>query len=353
MPHPVGTKLPSFLLSVGFFLLFALSLRLLFPFYLALVTVSGIAAIASRLQRHSRLSERALRLVLLAVSAILLLSLAAIVARGIVKESEGFFASLFETVKMALTSLYRFAKRLKEAWHIGDFLSDERLTALAGTLFERLTAALSTKLATAAAAFVKALPQAVLATVLYLFSLFYIAADYEKIHAVIRKLIPQSLKAPLSRLKHSTLSLLCHTLKAYGVLFLITFFILSLAFFLMKIDYPLWWALLAAGLDALPAIGIGMILIPWGCGLLVSGHTATGVAMLALYAVMTVLRQALEPRILGRELGVPPLLSLLSLYLGFRLFGGWGLLLSPLLSVLFTRLFHYITAERQTKGASL
>ena len=62
--------------------------------------------------------------------------------------------------------------------------------------------------------------------------------------------------------------------------------------------------------------------------------------MLLFYGGMTLLRQALEPRILGKELGVSPLVSLLSLFSALKLFGGWGLLLSPILSVVLTRLFH-------------
>lgn len=340
----------KYLPSIGFLLALILSIKLLFPFYLALASVWVLSPITEYLHRHSRLSRRSVRLVLLSVLLLFLVFLSGVLIRAILRESEGFFTSLYEALTMAARSLYAFVERLKTLFHVGDLVSEEKLSEIASSLLTNAASALSENLASLATAAVKALPKSVLATVFYLLSLVYIALDYEKVRAVLQKLTPKPLHIPFKKLKASVLSLFRHLFRAYGILFGITFTITTLAFFLMRIDYPVWWALLAASLDALPAIGIGIILIPWGIGLLLAGQTAKGVLMLVLYAALTVLRQVLEPRVLGRELGVPSLVSLLSLYLGFTLFGGWGILLSPLLSILFTRLYRTLTTHKAPKG---
>ena len=92
-------------------------------------------------------------------------------------------------------------------------------------------------------------------------------------------------------------------------------------------------ALLLTGVDILPVVGVGTVLVPWGILSLALGNTPLGIGLLALFAVSEVVRQVLEPRLLGSMLGVHPLTSLLALYLGARIFGLFGVILAPFLAV--------------------
>jgi len=337
MSKTVPERARSFGIKLLFFAAVFLSFRLLFPFYLAFFTVTLVSLPAGRLQSYSRLSQRALRLILLGVALALMICLVTSAVRAVIRESEGFLNSFYDTVSTVVNAALRFIESLKNRFHLAEIISKDQLSAALSELFTSITSSLSSRLAAVAASFIKALPRFVIAAIAYLLSTVYIALDYENVRARLKSLVPQSVRPTLMRLRRASLSLMKHTLRAYGILFLITFATVTVAFFCLKIDYPLWWALLTAGLDALPAIGIGIVLIPWGIGLLLTKRTLQGILMLLLYLGITLLRQALEPRILGKELGVPPLVSLASLYLGFKLFGGWGLLFSPVLAVLITR----------------
>lgn len=339
MSKTLSRRVRSSLLLIAFFAAVIFTLRLLFPFYLAFFTVSLAALVAKRLKRYTRLSPKSLRLILLGVGVFLFCTLAVTAIRAILRESEGFLTSLYDTTVTVARAILNFIERVKHRLHLGEAVTEEGLSTAISELFRQATSALSTRLAALAAAFVKKTPRFLIAAVTSLLSTVYIALDYERVLDVIGRLIPRLIKPTLVKLKNATVSIVLHTLKAYGILFLITFGIVTVAFFLLGIDYPIWWALLAAGLDALPAIGIGLVLIPWAIGLFATERTAAGVLMLALYLGVTLLRQAIEPRILGRELNVPSLVFLIALYLGFTLFGGWGLLLSPILAVSLTRLF--------------
>jgi predicted PurR-regulated permease PerM len=98
----------------------------------------------------------------------------------------------------------------------------------------------------------------------------------------------------------------------------------------LRVPYAFILALLTALVDFLPLLGTGIILIPWAIVSLLLGEVRLGVGLLVLYAVSSVIRQILEPKLIGDGLGLHPLLSLAAMYSGLRLFGVWGMILAPL-----------------------
>ena len=115
-------------------------------------------------------------------------------------------------------------------------------------------------------------------------------------------------------------------LRAYFFIFLLTFGELLLGFLLLRLNYAFWLAWVTALLDLLPVLGVGLVLLPFGIFELCTGQVLRGVGLLLLYAVITVVRQVVEPRWVGKSLGVHPLLLLFGIYAGLRIFGVAGLL---------------------------
>lgn len=333
-----------------FFVFFLITFRLLLPFYLAYLSVAAVASLAERLSRHSRLSQKTLRLLLLSFFLILTCLLFSLAFRAVKRESAGFFTQLYESVTSLLRAAYRLIERIKERFSLGDLVAKDTLEGFLSNLFSAASTALSERLTVFAAGVIKALPGIFLSSVIYLLASLSIAFDFEGVKATAKALVPERFRPLLKKGKTSLCYLLRHTLKAYGILFLITFLVLSIAFIAFRFDYPIWWALLTASLDALPAIGIGIVLIPRAIALFLSGNTASGTLLLLFYLGLTLFRQAIEPRILGKELGVKPLVSLLSLYLGFRVFGILGIIVSPLVAVLLTRYLSSLHLKKSPKG---
>ena len=110
----------------------------------------------------------------------------------------------------------------------------------------------------------------------------------------------------------------------------ITFGEFSLGLWLLRVDYYLIIGLAVAVLDILPVIGSGSILVPWGLWLLLGGRPTLGAGILLLYAVVTAIRTVLEPRVVGRRIGLSPLVTLISMYAGMKLGGMAGLILAPM-----------------------
>ena len=119
-------------------------------------------------------------------------------------------------------------------------------------------------------------------------------------------------------------------LLAQGKLMLVTLLILAAGFLVLGVDYALLFALGIALLDALPVFGSGLILIPWSMVRFLQGDTFRGVGLLLVYGVAALTRTALEPRILGRQIGLDPLLTLAALYAGYRFLGIGGMILFPM-----------------------
>ena len=121
-------------------------------------------------------------------------------------------------------------------------------------------------------------------------------------------------------------------LVAQGKLMGITYCIVAAGLWLLGIPYSFGWAILVAAVDAIPLLGTGTVLLPWALTRLLQGDPLIAAGMTALYLVAMVTRTVLEPRFYGHHLGLDPLVMLLFLYAGYRLWGFLGIVISPLLA---------------------
>ena len=121
-------------------------------------------------------------------------------------------------------------------------------------------------------------------------------------------------------------------LVAQGKLMSITYGIVTAGFLLLGIPYAFAWAILVAAVDAIPLLGTGTVLLPWALTKLLQGEPLIAAGMVVIYLVAVITRTALEPRFYGRHLGLDPLVMLIFLYFGYRLWGFGGIVISPLLA---------------------
>lgn len=146
----------------------------------------------------------------------------------------------------------------------------------------------------------------------------------------LRQLWQQKAPRQLRRVGSAIKGTVCTWLMAQGKLMVLIWAILTVGFCLLGIDYAFLLGLGIAVLDALPVLGTGSVLIPWSIVCFLQGRTGRGVGLLLLYGGAALTRTALEPRLLGHQAGLDPLVTLLSLYAGYRLCGVGGLILFPM-----------------------
>ena len=166
-----------------------------------------------------------------------------------------------------------------------------------------------------------------------LISSFMISAKLPKIKKMMGSRFPAERVQPYLDSLKSLKNALFGWLKAQVKLSGVTFGLLTAGMLLLRIPYAPLWAFLVALLDAFPILGTGAVLVPWSLISFLQGNNLQAFGLLGVYALVTITRTVLEPRLVGAQLGLDPLVTLVCFYAGFRLWGILGMILAPMLAV--------------------
>ncbi len=164
----------------------------------------------------------------------------------------------------------------------------------------------------------------------------FMTADYSSLRKMILGLAGEKNAQKIVRTKNIAFSTLGKMGKAYCILILVTLseMVIGLSFLkwigVYNGGYIFAISLVTAIVDILPVLGTGTILIPWGIWSLLTGDVKFGVGILVVYAVITVIRQIIEPKLVASQLGLPAFVTISAMYIGSRLFGFIGLFLLPI-----------------------
>ena len=225
------------------------------------------------------------------------------------------------------TELPSFVMRFLELPVIADLLGglDSLVQTLTGALLSRLGEALTGAAIHAASG----MPGALLSVLVFALSCFYLALDGDRIYRFFLGLFAKDVRERVHTVCLAIAEALRGYLRAYGLIFCMTFAELLVGFLIIGVRYAFLVALLTALLDLLPVIGSGAVLLPWSIFAFLSGDVHVGAGLLILYGLVTLVRQLTEPRIIGNSLGLHPLATLAAMYVAFRLFGAVGLIFGP------------------------
>lgn len=183
------------------------------------------------------------------------------------------------------------------------------------------------------------LPNALIYTIITLLSTFFISSDTKFISDSLEKHLPLKWLAKVEGITNDLFHALGGYLKAQGILITVTFCELFIGLSIFRINYALILAIAIAIIDALPILGTGTVLIPWGIVLLVMGNYPLAFGILGMYLFITIVRQLIEPKIVGTQIGIYPLLTLIAMYTGIQLIGVLGLIAGPIVLIVLKNVF--------------
>lgn len=169
-------------------------------------------------------------------------------------------------------------------------------------------------------------------------SSFMISAKLPKIRQLLTEKLPQEKWKPVISAIGRLKSALGQWLKAQAKLSGVNFLLITTGLFLLGVSHAPLWALLTALVDAFPILGTGAVLVPWSIISFLQGDRILAFGLLGLYIAAALARSILEPRFLGKHLGLDSLVTLIALYAGYRLWGIIGMILAPILAVAATQL---------------
>lgn len=210
----------------------------------------------------------------------------------------------------------------------GDYMG--QLSQLTSEFTGQALSGLSSGALHSAAAFVTELPGLIFNLFLTILSSVLILLDYSRIVGFIYRRLSPRMRSTVRASKSFLLTTGKNVIKAYLLLMLLTFCIVTVGLRLLGVEYFAAMGLVVALVDVLPVLGSGAVLAPWGLWQLVAGRKLQGVGILLLWGVLAAARAVAEPKLVGDGIGLPPLVTVLSMTVGLRLFGIAGLILTPM-----------------------
>jgi sporulation integral membrane protein YtvI len=189
---------------------------------------------------------------------------------------------------------------------------------------------LSVKIVAVISGYASSLPILFIRLVIMLISTFFIAADYDMLIGFAARQIPDRFRDLMRVIKRYVVGTLFVCIRSYALIMSITFIELSIGFTIIGIGKPLLIAVLIALFDILPVLGTGGIMVPWIVISAIQSNYSLALGLLILYMVITIVRNIIEPKIVGSQIGLHPVVTLVSLFVGAQLFGVIGLFGFPI-----------------------
>ena len=315
-------------------------LSLLAPFLLALCVSAALDPPVRWLQRRlhwSRgLSAMLLMLVILGAAGGLLFWLGQVLVSEVISLADNWdalLAAAVEQVKNLDAMLERLAAMLPVELAKSDESLLDWLIGLVPTTLPQMG-----DLASFAGAKAAALSYFLVAAVFFAMATYFLTADWPGFRSRLVDRLSPRLRRFGSQVRTTALAAFGGYLKAELLLSVGVFAILAVGFVLTRQPYGLLLALGLAVLDFIPIVGAGTVMVPWAVVELVTRNFSSAISLMVIWGVIALFRRAMEPKFVGDQTGLSPVLSLLSVYVGMKLGGVLGMILGPVLTLVLLNL---------------
>lgn len=341
-----GKIILNLFVAVLVFVLVVFGLPKLIVFFMPFVVGAVIALCASPLVHFLEKRMKIKRKAGSAFTIVLAVGLVALLLYGVghflLEQAQGFIANLpqmwealshdFVRAGDKLQVIFnRIPKQVREEWT----LLGENIQQYAGNLIGNLSSPTVERVSE----FAKNVPGFLVSIVMALLSSYFFVANKEEVQGYYHRFVPKALKEKLEivrrSLKKAFGGYIVAQLKIEVWMYLLLFVGLKIA----GVNYVSLVALGIAFLDLLPVFGTGTVLIPWAIIKLIGGHYTTAVILVALWGIGQLVRQLIQPKIVGESLGMPPIPTLFLLYIGWEISGVWGMILAVPIGLVFVNLY--------------
>ena len=307
-------------------------LSLFAPFLLALIAAAALNPLVKKLQRLLGWNRQVLTLLLLFLIFGLLgggLALLVYAAAGQLVSLVQNWGGLLDSLQAVMDQLEAlFARLLTLVPPQVNEIVENAGDSLFQWLSEAAPAALG-NLGLEAGERAMGLPAFLVALVIFIMATFLLTADYPYLRSRYVQHLDEGLLRFLGQLRTTALGAFGGYVKAEFLLSVGVFFILLAGFFLIRQPYGLLLSLGLAVMDFIPIIGAGTVMVPWAFVALFTGDLSAAVELMAIWGVIALFRRVMEPKFVGDQTGLSPILSLVSIYVGMKLAGVLGMVFGP------------------------
>ena len=318
------------------------------PFIIAFILASMIEPLIRLFERKTKISRKLAALISLLIMVIVVGTAIGLIASNLVKEivmAAKTLPDLYEQFSENIDSVIAKGSAIYH-WlpseitdNLGNVISD-----VSNSLISVLNSLAKGVLATAIS-----IPEALVFIIVTILATYFISSDRKRISNFFIKQFPAAWLNKIESLRRDFFSAFFGYIRAQLIIMSITFTELFIGFTIIGVRYSLLLAFVTGIIDAFPVLGTGTILIPWALYEMIFGTFRTGLFLLILYAIVTVVRQLIEPKILGLQIGVHPLMTLIAMYAGLKVFGFFGLILGPIIFLMLKNIISGIMKDRTVK----
>lgn len=330
------------LLLLGLYIALKLSLFYM-PFLVAFIISLIIEPAIKFMMAKTKLTRRSSSIIIFVIVSAIILGSLSWVLITLFSES----SSLLQGLNDYFDKAYIQFQKLMESFNFDKIhLSDEILNVIqnsTGDLLETASNWLRSSL-TGLINLVTSLPSIAICIGITVVALYFICVDKIYILDQVEHHLPKVWVRKIGRHLKDLIQTLGGYLKAEAMLVLVSFIISLIGLYILQftgfsIQYPLLMALFIGFVDALPILGSGTVMVPWAIIAAINGDLNLGIAIIVLLIIMSVARQILEPKLVSKNIGVHPIFTLIAMYTGFKVIGIIGLLIGPIVLIIFKNIF--------------
>lgn len=213
------------------------------------------------------------------------------------------------------------------------------------TSAKELSGNLASVALSAAGDFAAVLPSAALFFMMFVLGTFFFTKDYILIINFLKEAFPKKVIKVMTKGKEFITNAFSSYLKAQLILMSLTAVLVTVSLWIIGFEYPLLWGILSGLVDALPFLGTAVVLVPLALFSLAYGNYYYFIGLIAIQVLVFLFRQLMEPRVVSRQIGIHPILTLVGVYAGLRFFGVAGMIFAPVVMLLLVNV--YVSAKER------
>ena len=333
----------SFYIFIGalvLFIFFKYLLKLFLPFIVAWCVALVIRPLAEILHKRTGMSKKLLSIFFVVILLVIIGAFLFFIVDKLLFEFQGIVEYVNKNSELWISDALKYVNAiLAKIPFLKTFGSEEEMLKSFGNVAKNIITDASSNVPEMLTKVITLLPNLLFVSLVLIMAAYYFCADYEEINSYIFSRFSDKTKHNISHIRVKLKQAALRVLKGYLLTIGITFLQLYAGFLILKTEYAFTLALIIAVVDILPVIGVGTVLVPWGLVKILSGGYYQGFGLFIIFAVVSIVREILEPKIIGKSIGLHPLMTLLAMYIGLELCGFIGLISFPVLVIVLKTLF--------------
>jgi sporulation integral membrane protein YtvI len=215
----------------------------------------------------------------------------------------------------------------------------DNILAASGDFIRKFVADFKVPTMSAAGSFAKNIAEGFLMTIVTILSAYFFIVEREKLLAILKKQLPESTIRGWGLISDNFKAAFGGYFKAQFKIMIVLIIIMFVGFEILKVDYSFLIALGIAFLDLLPVFGTGAVLWPWAVIDIIMGNYASAVGLVVIYLICQVLKQILQPKIVGDSIGISPLTTLIFMFVGYKFYGVIGMIIGIPIGMVLVNLY--------------